>query len=149
MRLTLGDPRSSRPRLIGSTIAFAAVLAVVLAALGVPGQVSCGGAPEPETAPMRSALYVGGCVEQTGTHAGTCEEIGQSGRRACKAEPLAAPLACPAGCVAGATSYSWKDVFGDEVRANPKADKDELCALRKPPGIDCTYVEHLACAPSK
>ena len=153
MRLQPGGTKSKLWGVVGGGVACAAALVGLSLAFGVPGpHYGCGGPPEaPATGVARAGLgspNAGPCVEQLGVHEGTCGEPDANGDRSCDVGPQMKPLQCPKGCTAGATTFSWNDVFGDEVKGSPTRDLSAMCQMRKPPGLGCSYVEHLPCAAS-
>ena len=124
--------------------------------LGVPAPEGCGGMPqdvaESPAAPqgqVATALKASDCGEVTVTRQGTCVDPDGSGVRVCQAEDTPSDVQCPQGCQPGSSTFSWKDEFGEEQKAKPSKDFSAMCANRKPPGLDCSFVEHIPCSTTK
>ena len=154
MKLLPGGPKSKTWGVVGGAVVSAASFMAVVLAFGVPGpQGGCGGLPDaPANGVMSAELNSPNavpCVEQLGLHEGTCVETNGNGDRSCRVGPPTKPLQCPKGCTAGVATFSWSDVLGDEVKGSSTLDLNAMCQMRKPPGLDCAYVEHLPCLTSK
>lgn len=141
---------------VGVGLGSLAALVLVGLAFGVPGgQDGCGGLPEgpataaPQTGQSTAALKAADCGELTVTRAGTCVDPDGSGVRVCEADPTPPDAQCPAGCQPGPSTFNWKDEFGDDVKGKPNKDFQAMCQNRKPPGLDCTYVEVIPCFHTK
>lgn len=147
MRLTPSGQKRSWGA-VGAGVGSIAALITVALALGVPGQGGCGGLPDPsDPTGEATAALTSACVEQVVSHDGACVDTGSTGVRTCEVKGSVKSASCPKGCQAGVASFTWKDVFGETVTA-PAADLSALCENRKPPGLDCSYVEHLPCTAS-
>lgn len=141
---------------VGVGLGSLAALIAVAFAFGIPaGPDGCGGLPEgqvgavqgaaQQTGSTTAALRAADCGELTVTTTGTCVDQDGTGVRTCTTEAAAPPPQCPAGCEPGPSSFSWKDEFGEDVRGKPNKDFQGMCENRKPPGLDCTFVEVIPC----